>query len=279
MAKTARLDVEIHALEALAARFESLAKRRGGNVDLVPLENGMASLTTLPDCPDRPGGRAESPLFERNKQYPPCPKVPAVPALAEAWQIACRQVSQRYVSPETMHHTVVISECYSLACMLIAYGLVASRTPPLPLSEKQHAPAFNANGHRVIVVDDVADVLVNVGAFLVNAGFAVRKAANGDEALQIIAGEPSIDILVTDFAMPGLNGAELIRQATELRPSLKAVVITGYPNADGLGDAPVGTTVLTKPFRRDALVAAVRSLFRDEIKQDQVPKLPETVSV
>jgi DNA-binding NtrC family response regulator len=116
-------------------------------------------------------------------------------------------------------------------------------------------------GRHILVVDDVSDVLVTVGAFLVNAGFAVQKAANGDEALRLIASDPHIEVLVTDFAMPGLSGAELIAQAVQIHPNLKALVITGYPNADGLAELPPQTMVLAKPFRRDSLIAAVRSLL------------------
>ena len=111
------------------------------------------------------------------------------------------------------------------------------------------------------MVDDVADVLVTFGAFLVNTGFAVRKVANGDTALRLIASDPRFDVLVTDFAMPGLSGADLIEQAGQIRPQLKALVITGYPNADGLAELPPHTTILAKPFRRATLLAAVSSLL------------------
>ena len=94
-----------------------------------------------------------------------------------------------------------------------------------------------------------------------NAGFVVRKTASGDDALAIIASEPRIEVLVTDFAMPGLNGAELIAQATQIRPDLKTLVMTGYLNAGGLNAAPSQTAVLAKPFRRAALINMVRSLF------------------
>jgi len=53
----------------------------------------------------------------------------------------------------------------------------------------------------------------------------------------------------------------LIVQATQIRPDLKTLVITGYPNADGLDALPSKTAVLVKPFRRTALINVVRSLF------------------
>jgi CheY-like chemotaxis protein len=119
--------------------------------------------------------------------------------------------------------------------------------------------------HHVLLVDDVADVLVTVGAFLVRGGFTVQKAANGNEALRIIASDPRIDLLVTDFVMPDLSGAELIAHAVRIRPNLKAMVITGYPNADGLAELPLHTTILVKPFRRVTLIARIMSML-DEMR-------------
>jgi CheY-like chemotaxis protein len=260
MAQTARLEADIRALTSLARRFDSLADRRR--------KRAAATQLARPELATPIVSRAAGLSAKRQSIYPSCPRVPEDADFAQAWQLACEHVSKSYVLRESMHHPAVISQCYNLACMLIAYGLVP-KPISLPNSGEAAKPAtklpgeFDASRHRAIVVDDVADVLVSVGAFLVHAGIAVRKASNGDEALLLIASDPSIDILVTDFAMPGLNGADLIRQVTQMRPSLKALVITGYPNADGLADLPTGTTVLAKPFRRDALVAAVKLLFQE----------------
>jgi DNA-binding NtrC family response regulator len=110
---------------------------------------------------------------------------------------------------------------------------------------------------KILVVDDVADVLEKLGGFLVKAGFTVETAASGDEALRKVLADPQINTLVTDLAMPGLSGAALITRAKEVRPNLKALVITGSPNAE----LPVDTPFLVKPFRRAALIAKVTSLL------------------
>lgn len=116
---------------------------------------------------------------------------------------------------------------------------------------------------RILVVDDTADVLVAIGAFLMADGYVIVSAADGTTALQLIASDPQIGILITDFAMPGLSGVELIDQATQMRPDLKVLLITGYPHADGLAELPSHITVLTKPFRRDALITQVKNLVRE----------------
>jgi CheY-like chemotaxis protein len=275
MAQTARLDADIHALEILADRFDALAVSRGKEIKHT--EQVTQMLSPLPAQADHSAAKVEN-------YYPPCPEIPAGKEFADAWQMACQHVSKRYALPESIRHPAVVSECYHLACMLLAYGLVPERTPqanftPARTPTENAIPEVSVSDHRVIVVDDVPDVLVSVGAFLVNAGFTVRKASNGDDALRVIVSDPLIDVLITDFAMPGLNGVDLITQAQQTRPWLKALIITAYPNADGLGDLPTGISVLSKPFRRNALIAAVNSLVRSESAEGtRSARQPETVS-
>ncbi len=116
---------------------------------------------------------------------------------------------------------------------------------------------------RILVVDDEPNVLVTVGAFLTRAGFAVVKSGDSDEAMRIVADDPHIDVLVTDFAMPGMSGAELIVEARRLQPSLKALIMTGYPDASALTELPPGTPILIKPFRRADLIDEIQSLLEE----------------
>jgi DNA-binding NtrC family response regulator len=95
--------------------------------------------------------------------------------------------------------------------------------------------------HSILLVDDNTDVLVATGAFLTKEGLSVQMSTNGDEALRLIANDPKIDVLITDFAMPGLSGIDLIAQATQMSPGLRALLITGYPNADGLAELTPST--------------------------------------
>ena len=115
-------------------------------------------------------------------------------------------------------------------------------------------------GGRVLLVDDSPDVLLTTGAFLEGAGFDVVRAENGDQALVVLAAGERFDALVTDYAMPALNGAELILQALHLQPSLAALIITGFAEVAGLETLPGQVQVLRKPFRRDELVRRLRGL-------------------
>ena len=112
-----------------------------------------------------------------------------------------------------------------------------------------------------LLVDDHADVLVTTSAFLEAAGFDVVRAANGDEALAHLASGKRFVLLVTDYAMPGLNGVDLVTQALERAPALKVMVITGFPDSTGFKELPEGVALLVKPFGRDSLIAQLASLF------------------
>ena len=61
--------------------------------------------------------------------------------------------------------------------------------------------------------------------------------------------------------MPGLNGIELTAQAQEKIPDLKSVIITGFPDAEDFEKLPPDTALLVKPFRRKALIDALRPWF------------------
>lgn len=220
------------ALLALVGRYRALAKRRCA-------EEHDAHKAT----------RADTPM--------------GLPS-ALALQMAADAIGRMFVLPETRDHPAVQAASMELAYFLMAYGLVPPELPEQPVvTEEPHAgedvrAPFSVH-HQILVVDDVPDVLVTIGAFLVGAAFAVRKAEDAEVALRLIAADPSIDMLITDLATLGVNGTELIAQAAKVRPDIRTLVITGYPNAPELAKLPPPTTVLVKPFRRDELIAWVKA--------------------
>lgn len=113
---------------------------------------------------------------------------------------------------------------------------------------------------RILVVDDDQDVSRVTSAFLRKAGFEVITVENGNKALASLSADPGIDTLVTDYAMVGTNGVELVLQARELRAGLKALVITGYVGAEGLEHLPEDVAVVRKPFQRENFVQQVIDL-------------------
>lgn len=271
MAATARTDWEISALATLGERYDALAECRAVEEQVAYRAAEALTRRITADTPQQTAERAPL-IASAAEAYPICPDTRIGHPFLDAWQLACERLSQRYTDPAILHHPAAMRECYKLACMLMAYGLVpATRVVPEPWLPEQSRDAQGADKarHHILVVDDVNDVLVTVGAFLAKAGFPIRKASNGDEAIRLIASDPSIDVLVTDYAMPGLSGGELILLAAQIRPDLKSMIITGYPNADGLTELPPGTTILVKPFRRNALIAGITSLL------GEVPLVPD----
>jgi CheY-like chemotaxis protein len=113
----------------------------------------------------------------------------------------------------------------------------------------------------VLLVDDAPEVLRTTGIFLEAAGFDVTRANSGDEALACLDSGQMFALLVTDYAMPGLNGVDLLARALEKLPAMKAIIITGFPDTDNLGEMPPGVALLLKPFRRAELFAQLKTLF------------------
>ncbi len=114
---------------------------------------------------------------------------------------------------------------------------------------------------RILLVDDAPDVLVTLAAFLASAGFEVIRAHDGDEALRVVASDPRLNAMITDYAMPGMSGAEVLLQVAALRPRLPCLLVTGYPGIEGLGDLPDYIQVLRKPFLRAELLAHVTAML------------------
>jgi signal transduction histidine kinase/CheY-like chemotaxis protein len=128
------------------------------------------------------------------------------------------------------------------------------------------SPSSKAGG-TVLVVDDDVSVLETAKETVADLGYRALAAHNGPEALQILKGPDSIDLLFSDIVMPGsLNGIQLAEEARRLQPSLKVLLTSGH-SAAVLTDKhglPKAFPVLAKPYRRDQLAANLRELLSDE---------------
>lgn len=82
---------------------------------------------------------------------------------------------------------------------------------------------------KILFVDDEAEILVIGERMFKNLGYSVITARSGKEALEIFSRAPQLfDILVTDMAMPGMTGARLTREITNIRPGFPVIMCTGY---------------------------------------------------
>jgi PAS domain S-box-containing protein len=117
------------------------------------------------------------------------------------------------------------------------------------------------DGRRVLLVEDASDVRITTTAFLSAQTMQVTPARSGEEAVDHISRGERFDVILTDYAMPGINGIETIRRARVLQPGLPAVIITGYANIDDAATVPTEVEVLRKPFHRlDLLDALTRAI-------------------
>jgi CheY-like chemotaxis protein len=111
----------------------------------------------------------------------------------------------------------------------------------------------------VLVADDDAEVRGVFVDYLAGLGFQAIEAESGPDALVRFYDGERIDLLLADFAMPGMNGAELVRRAREARPGLPALMVTGYFDDAQLGKLDI--EILRKPIRLADLGARIRELL------------------
>jgi CheY-like chemotaxis protein len=118
----------------------------------------------------------------------------------------------------------------------------------------------DARGANVLLVDDDAAVREVTARILQDLGYGVLEAGSGGAALDVLDREAAIDLLLVDFAMPGMNGAEVAREVQARRPGLPVLFITGYADTEAL--AAGGGRILRKPFVERELAARLRALLQ-----------------
>lgn len=110
----------------------------------------------------------------------------------------------------------------------------------------------------LLLVDDNDDVREITALLLRDSGYNVIESSSGLEALAAIDADPAIDLLIVDFAMPGMSGIELLEQARVKIPQIKAVFITGYVDHSSFNGKFVNEIVIKKPFTIGQLAPALR---------------------
>jgi CheY-like chemotaxis protein len=112
----------------------------------------------------------------------------------------------------------------------------------------------------VLVVEDEILVRLSLAATLRDEGFFVIEAANGDEAVAVLASSTPIDIVLTDVNMPGsLDGVALSRYVRSTRPALKVIVVSG--RVDQAVAAEVADAFVPKPYDPARILHAIGRLL------------------
>ena len=81
---------------------------------------------------------------------------------------------------------------------------------------------------RVLVIEDEPGVLTMICDCLIDCGYAVSRAADGEEGLRVLAEtEPRPDLIITDIVMPKKNGLDVIEETRESWPTINILAISG----------------------------------------------------
>lgn len=116
---------------------------------------------------------------------------------------------------------------------------------------------------RILLVDDEELVRAGTAEMLRDLGHEVREVGGGTQALSELSAGLEVDLIVTDYMMPGMNGAMLAKRLAARDPKLPVLVITGYAG----GDLNIGLPKLTKPFRQPELAQALHRVVDAEAVQ------------
>ncbi|HEX2552920.1 MAG TPA: PAS domain S-box protein [Microvirga sp.] len=117
---------------------------------------------------------------------------------------------------------------------------------------------------RVLLVEDEPQVLQFVSAQLVGLGYDVTAVSAGPDALDLLREDSRFDLLFTDVVLPrGMSGVELASQARQIRPGIKVLLTSGYPEEvfEHHGSPERGTLLLRKPYKRKDLAETLRKVL------------------
>lgn len=140
-------------------------------------------------------------------------------------------------------------------------------TPVTPSSDDlfsaaSHAAAVDLTGSAtVLLVEDEDAVRMFSSRALRSKGYTVLEAATAEQALSTLDSHDTIDVLISDVVMPGMDGVSLARQVRHSRPQIRVILISGYSEdmaRNGL-DPDDGIAFLPKPFSLKQLAQAVKT--------------------
>lgn len=129
---------------------------------------------------------------------------------------------------------------------------------PAEIQHSEEAPPLGAERlGSVLLVDDEELARAGAADMLRELGYNVVEARSGKEALDLLDAGFKPDLLVTDYAMPGMSGAELVNRVRSTFPDMPVLMVTGY--AELAEEVAAGYPRLSKPFRLMELASSLRS--------------------
>lgn len=141
-------------------------------------------------------------------------------------------------------------------------ALPADDAPPSTLPTRSY---------RILIVDDDPLIAEGTAGMIEDLGHAPVQVLGGSAALEILAADNDIDLVVTDHAMPTMTGTELARQIRRVRPDMPVILVTGYaelPNGEDSGLPRLG-----KPYKAEELSALIEAQMKAKEKAANVVNL------
>jgi len=137
----------------------------------------------------------------------------------------------------------------------------ARREDVRPVSEQPIIVAQDGSrGLRILLVDDDPLVSMNTAYILMDLGHSVLEAPSGAHALRVLETDSQFDVVITDYAMPGMTGLDLATQISQIRPLMPIIIATGY--AELPLNATFGFPRLSKPYTQHQLAEALENAAR-----------------
>jgi DNA-binding NtrC family response regulator len=128
---------------------------------------------------------------------------------------------------------------------------------------------------RVMLVDDEERFLATTSKLLTRKGYEVVTAASGAEALRRLA-ELTVDVVVLDVKMPGMDGIAALREIKKLSPDVEVLLLTGHATVESAveGLEAGASDYLVKPCNLDELIRKVNDAFekRRHLKGGSKPR-------
>jgi len=112
---------------------------------------------------------------------------------------------------------------------------------------------------KILLVEDEADGAELAATLLSANGLEVVQAHSADEALRVLQADKDIDAVFTDIMMPGMNGLELADAVSDMYPTVKIVLTSGYVMPDLLRNRERPYLFAAKPYRIDDILRLLQS--------------------
>jgi PAS domain S-box-containing protein len=168
----------------------------------------------------------------------------------------CQSIAKNHNGFITVHSKVKSGTEFKV------YLPAADIAPPEPAVART-APPPSGNGERILVVDDEESILAITRAALENYGYTVLTENSGLEAVTRFSEKPdAVDLVITDLAMPFMDGRAMIAALRKIRPDLKIIIASGSDKEIEEAKRTVKVEAfVAKPFTNDELLEAVHEVL------------------